>query len=269
MSKKNSHERSWCSWLCFSYRRVPYSANCFAKIRLCADFLKLTDYLTAMKSASFSILSRFRLNEGWTYRFIVMLTDECPKISLSVLMSILASTQRVANVWRKTWKFFLSMPHFLRILWKRYWMRRGSTTSDNDPLKKYPVFSIGYWLKIFSKVFGMGITRFAELLLGAAIMICVFLFSEVRFCIRCIVWQMQIVLSEKEIFSHVSAHNSPTRIPVYRQMRIPRLRESSWFTRHSCKVVCSDRLKISSAFGICLTRTLKAVTSIEIFWSCA
>ena len=46
------------------YRRVPYSANCFAKIRLCADFLKLTDYLTAMKSASFSILSRFRLNEG-------------------------------------------------------------------------------------------------------------------------------------------------------------------------------------------------------------
>ena len=27
-------------------------------------FLKLTDYLTAMKSASFSILSRFKLNEG-------------------------------------------------------------------------------------------------------------------------------------------------------------------------------------------------------------
>ena len=35
------------------------------------------------------------------------------------------------------------------------------------------------------------------------------------------------VLSEKEIFSHVNAHNSPTRIPVYKHMRIPRLRESS------------------------------------------
>ena len=50
-----------CAVLC---RRVSYSANCFTKIRLCACFLKLTDYLTAMKSASFSILSRFRLNEG-------------------------------------------------------------------------------------------------------------------------------------------------------------------------------------------------------------
>ena len=134
-SNKNSHERSWGSWLCFSIRRVPYSVNHFIKIRLYDCFWVATDYLTAMKSASFSILSRFKLNEGWTYLFIVMLTDECPKISLSVLMSILASTQRVANVWRNTWKFFLSMPHSLRILWKRYWMRRGSTSSNNDPLK--------------------------------------------------------------------------------------------------------------------------------------
>ena len=50
-----------------------------------------------------------------------------------------------------------------------------------------------------------------------------------------------------------------------RQMRIPRLRESSWFTRYSCKVVCSDRLKIPITFGVCLTLMLKAVTSIEIF----
>ena len=47
--------------------------------------------------------------------------------------------------------------------------------------------------------------------------------------------------------------------------RIPRLRESSWFTRYSCKVVCSDRLKIPITFGVCLTLMLKAVTSIEIF----
>lgn len=35
--------------------------------------------------------------------------------------------------------------------------------------------------------------------------------------------------------------------------------------RYSCKAVCSDRLKISSAFGFYLTLTLKTVTSIEIF----
>ena len=251
--------------VCVSCRRVAYSAIPTTKLPWIVWYFETTAYLTEMKSANCSIVSLFNSNEGWTYRFIVMVTDECPKISLRVLMSILASTQRVANVCRRTWKFRFSRPHAMRILWNRRWTQRGSISLDDEPLRKYPVLPNGYIFRYSNNICETGIVRFAELLLGDEMSICVFWDSGIRVWMRCIVWQIQRFLSEREILSHVNAHSSPIRIPVNRHKRMPRFRQSGWPIRYFWSVNCSDKLKTGKCFVAFYNRMSKIAYSTWIF----
>lgn len=93
------------SFLVFLFPRVLHSAI-FFPFTVCFLFSPLSmpsEHYPAISSESFSMLSRFISMDGWTYRFRVILTLACPRISLRLLMSNPSSMHLVANVWRRAW----------------------------------------------------------------------------------------------------------------------------------------------------------------------
>ena len=62
-------------------------------------------------ASSFVKFCLLNSSDEWTYRSSVILGVECPKTSLSDLISNPTSTHLVANVCLNTWKCMSSMPH--------------------------------------------------------------------------------------------------------------------------------------------------------------
>lgn len=102
--KNKPVSRSFLSW--FSYFREYYTLRfSFHSLFVSCSLLYQmpSDHYPAISSESFSMLSRFISMDGWTYRFRVILTLACPRISLRLLMSNPSSMHLVANVWRRAW----------------------------------------------------------------------------------------------------------------------------------------------------------------------
>ena len=94
------------SMLNLSFPRVSHSAIFLLFYRYFLLFLLLNVIWTgysAISPESFSILSRFSSIDGCTYRFNVIFTLACPRISLRLLMSKPSSIHLVAKVWRSAW----------------------------------------------------------------------------------------------------------------------------------------------------------------------
>ena len=81
---------------------------------------------------------------------------------------------------------------------------------------------------------GMGMVRIEHLLLGSSMLMYVFVGASLsRFCNRCIVLLTLSFLVSREMLFQVRAHNSPIRIPVNRQIIIPKLVKSGCFCKKS------------------------------------
>lgn len=107
---------------CFTLRKTSHFLRCYGEMAL-----NLTIYLTANKSESIFIFFCFSSIDGWTYRFNVIFTDACPKISLRLFISNPSSMHLVANVCLRAWKFAGAIPAFLIVDLNLFCMVRGST----------------------------------------------------------------------------------------------------------------------------------------------
>ena len=111
------------------------------------------------------IFSVFRAMEGWTYRFMVMDTLACPRISLRLFMSNPSSMHLVAKVCLVAWKLASWMLQAERIFLNRFCMVLGSRYRLASPVRrKVPeVWKSSRKLMMGS---GRGMVRTEQALLG-------------------------------------------------------------------------------------------------------
>lgn len=139
---------------------------------------------------------------------MVILTDECPRISESVLLSIPISIQREANACRREWILIFGISHCSRSRLNLRWIVRGSIHFRFVPVRRYASWSVAIDFNFSNKKSEIGISLIDEgdfggpinrIVLGSLSAPAVWS----RFFTREIVRLMWRILCSKSISSHV------------------------------------------------------------------